>query len=75
MLKGIVIKLIGSWYYVKIDEGEIYCSCIIGKFRLVGKKIINFVVVGDWVVVDLEDNEEKMVLIKIIFFWDNYVVC
>ena len=54
---GIVIKSTGSWYIVRLENGEIVESRIGGKFRLEGKKITNPVAVGDEVVVEETKGE------------------
>ncbi|MBK7425931.1 MAG: ribosome small subunit-dependent GTPase A [Saprospiraceae bacterium] len=54
---GIVIKSTGSWYIVRLENGEIVESRIGGKFRLEGKKITNPVAVGDEVIVEETKGE------------------
>jgi ribosome biogenesis GTPase len=54
---GIVIKSTGSWYIVRLENGEIVESRIGGKFRLDGKKITNPVAVGDEVIVEETKGE------------------
>lgn len=48
-MKGLVIKNIGSWYFVKIEDGCIIECKIKGNFCLKGIWSINFIVVGDYV--------------------------
>ncbi len=71
---GTVIKSTGSWYQVKTDEGKIYASRIIGKFRLDGKKLTNPVAVGDRVELEIEQVEEETALIRKILPRKNYVI-
>ncbi len=73
-MQGTVIKSTGSWYLVKSDEGRIYHSRIIGKFRLDGKKLTNPVAVGDVVELEIEKVEEETALIRKIHPRKNYVV-
>lgn len=73
MKKGIVIKSTGSWYQVKLEDGERIDCRIIGKFRLNGMKITNPVAVGDKVDVELE-KDEKTGIIKKIMPRENFVV-
>lgn len=54
---GIVIKSTGSWYIVRLENGDIVESRIGGKFRLEGKKITNPVAVGDEVQVEETKGE------------------
>ena len=73
MLKGKVIKSTGSWYQVELDRGELIQCRILGKFRLNGLKLTNPVTVGDEVEIDLEEEEGKG-MIKKILSRKNYVV-
>ena len=73
MLKGKVIKSTGSWYQVELDSGEQIQCRILGKFRLNGLKLTNPVTVGDEVEIDLEEEEGKG-MIKKILSRKNYVV-
>ncbi len=73
-MQGTVIKSTGSWYQVRTDDGEVYRSRIIGKFRLDGKKLTNPVAVGDHVELELETGDERTALIKKILPRTNYVV-
>ncbi len=73
-LQGTVIKSTGSWYQVKTDDGKIYSSRIIGKFRLDGKKLTNPVAVGDRVELEIEAVQEETALIRKILDRKNYVV-
>ncbi len=73
-MQGTVIKSTGSWYIVKAENGQIYHSRIIGKFRLDGKKLTNPVAVGDQVTLEIEAVEEETALIRKILPRKNYVV-
>ncbi len=73
-MQGTVIKSTGSWYQVKTNNGDIFRSRIIGKFRLDGKKLTNPVAVGDQVELELETGDERTALIKKILPRKNYVV-
>ncbi|HFC00791.1 MAG TPA: GTPase RsgA, partial [Phaeodactylibacter sp.] len=74
MQKGIVIKSTGSWYQVRLENGEEWKCRIIGKFRLQNMKITNPVAVGDEVEIEIEDKIENTALIKKILPRRNYVV-
>lgn len=74
METGTIIKSTGSWYQVKLEDGRIWPSRIIGKFRLDGFKLTNPVAVGDKVRVELENEEEQTGLIKEILPRANYVI-
>lgn len=68
-----VVKSTGSWYIVLLN-GELISCRIIGKFRLGKHKLTNPVAVGDRVMVELEDHEEKTGIIREIKERDNYVL-
>ncbi len=72
MEEGTVIKSTGSWYQVRLENGEVLESRIVGKFRLDGLKLTNPVAVGDQVMVAIE--EEGQGLIKKILPRRNYVI-
>ncbi len=74
MQTGTIIKSTGSWYLVKTQDGSIYRSRIMGRFRLQGKKLTNPVAVGDHVEITLETGDESTALIKKILPRTNYVV-
>ncbi len=72
MNTGIVIKSTGSWYLVKIKDGNILNCRIKGKFRIKGIKSTNPVTVGD--IVDVETSENSDFLIKHIHPRKNYII-
>lgn len=56
-MKGLVVKSTGSWYEVKLSDGEIVRARLRGKFKLVDKKITNPLAVGDLVtLVNINDD-------------------
>lgn len=55
-MKGLVTKSTGSWYQVKLDDGQLLECRIKGKFRTKGIKTTNPVAVGDVVHVALEQD-------------------
>ena len=73
MEKGIVIKSTGSWYDVRLDNGEVIKSRIKGKFRLNGLQLTNPVAVGDQVKLEII-KEDGAGMIKEILDRENYVV-
>ena len=70
--KGVVVKTTGSWYDVRLDNGELIQARIIGKFRLNGKSLTNPVAVGDIVGILSDDANDAM--IKEIGERRNYVI-
>lgn len=73
MKNGIIIRSTGSWYEVRLEDGSVIPSRMIGKFRLEGKKVTNPVAVGDYVRVALESDGETAT-IKEILDRKNYVI-
>ena len=55
-MKGVVIKSTGSWYVVRLENGEQINARIKGKFRMQGIKTTNPVSVGDIVFMTQEDD-------------------
>ncbi len=72
MIKGTVIKSTGSWYNVRLEDGNVLECRIIGKFRLGKLKLTNPIAVGDEVKVAVENEGKGM--IKEILPRKNYVV-
>lgn len=70
MHKGTVIKSTGSWYNVRLDNGEVLPCRILGKFRLNGMNITNPVAVGDKVEISIDAEGG---LIRNILPRSNYV--
>jgi len=69
---GVVIKSTGSWYNVKLINGNTVSCRIKGKFRIKGIKSTNPVTVGD--IVDVDILENKDVLITNIHERKNYII-
>lgn len=71
-MKGIVIKSTGSWYSVRLVDGEQIQARIKGKFRLQGIKSTNPIAVGDNVV--LKKEEDGTAVINEIEKRKNYII-
>lgn len=74
MLQGVVVRSTGSWYEVELEDGNRYAARMIGKFRLVDKKVTNPLAVGDHVQIELDKTEEQAAVIKKILPRKNYIV-
>ena len=61
MKRGIVVKSTGSWYWVRLEEGNMVQCRIRGKFRMEGIRTTNPLAVGDEV--ELEEGSEGYVII------------
>lgn len=72
MQKGTIIRSTGSWYNVRLENGDMIESRIIGKFRLGKHKLTNPVAVGDEVNFLMEEDGKG--IIKEILPRRNYVV-
>lgn len=62
MKKGLVIKSTGSWYSVKMSNGEIIPCRIKGKFRLKGIQTTSPVTVGDEVQIEMQDDDNGTIV-------------
>lgn len=71
-MRGLVVKNTGSWYTVKVDDGQLIESKVKGNFRLKGIRSTNPVAVGDYVEVDL--NDQGTAFITAIDERRNYIV-
>ena len=58
-MKGLVVKNTGSWYTIRMDDGQLLDCKIKGNFRLKGIRSTNPVAVGDRVMVNIEEKEER----------------
>ena len=60
-VKGLVLRSTGSWYEVRQSKDKIIKARIKGKFRLKGIKTTNPIAVGDWVILELQNDDEALV--------------
>ena len=72
-MKGLVVKSTGSWYTIRTEEGKYLQGRLAGKIRLDGRKSTNPVVVGDWVVSKIDDND-TVAVIQEILPRKNYII-
>ncbi len=73
-MEGVVTKSTGSWYEVRIDNGQSYTCRTRGKLRLAGFKTTNPIAVGDVVLFDLEQEHENQGLIFEVKPRNNYII-
>ncbi|UJP66654.1 ribosome small subunit-dependent GTPase A [Mongoliitalea daihaiensis] len=71
-MKGRVIKSTGSWYVVQTEKGAKNAR-LRGKFKQEDLKLSNPIAVGDWVVLENEEDLESTV-IKDILPRENYII-
>lgn len=72
-MQGTVIKSTGSWYNVRMKDGQVLECRIVGKLRLNDLPLTNPIAVGDEVEVEMEHESENG-LIKGVLPRRNYVV-
>lgn len=60
-LRGLVLKSTGSWYTVQLDSGQIFECRTKGKLRLEESKNTNPIAVGDWVIIEKENDQEASI--------------
>lgn len=60
-VKGLVLRSTGSWYEVRLSKDKVIRARIKGKFRLKGIKTTNPIAVGDWVILELQNDDEALV--------------
>jgi ribosome biogenesis GTPase / thiamine phosphate phosphatase len=63
MLKGLILKSTGSWYEVRLDDGQVVKARVVGKLRLDDAKTTNPIAVGD--IVFLKDDEEDFSIVQV----------
>ena len=73
-MKGVVYKSTGSWYHVKLAEGNFIECRIRGKMKLAKLKVTNPIAVGDVVELELDPNHEGTGIITRIEQRNNYVM-
>lgn len=71
-MKGRVIKSTGSWYSVKTDAGTIQAR-LRGKFKQDELKLTNPIAVGDFVLIEKEENQSTSVITDILPR-ENYII-
>jgi len=60
-MKGVVIKSTGSWYSVRLENGEQMEARMKGKFRLQGIRTTNPIAVGDNVTLNKEEDGRAVI--------------
>lgn len=74
-MQGIVIKNTGSWYIVRLDDGQLFQCKVKGNFRLKGIRSTNPVAVGDHVrIIPTESVDEQVGMITEIMDRRNYII-
>ena len=72
-MKARIYKSTGSWYSVKLENGQFCQARIKGVIKLDAITSTNPIAVGDWVDCAMEEDVEQAVMIHNIIERDNYV--
>src|SRR5690606_9289288 len=73
-MTGVVIRVTGSWHDIRLDDGTVLPSRIIGRLRLDDIRTTNPVGVGDRVEVIFEQDQPGQGVITEVLPRRNYVV-
>ncbi len=73
-MKGLIMRSTGSFYEIKSEQGEIFTGRLRGKLKQDGLKSSNPIAVGDFVAFEIEDTEQRMVIIKDVLHRENYLI-
>ena len=72
-MKGLVLKSTGSWYEVEDESGKLHYSRLRGVFKNKKLKLTNPIAVGDYVELEIEENQDTAVITDILPR-KNYIV-
>lgn len=72
-MKALVYKSTGSWYTVKDEEGNFHNARIKGVFKIDDITSTNPIAVGDWVEIEVENENETTATINEILPRKNYI--
>ncbi len=72
-MKGLVFRSTGSWYEVRGEDKRTYQCRTKGKLRLSDVKTTNPIAVGDYVLFELEKNNDTGIIYEIVER-ENYIV-
>ena len=73
-MKGVVVKVTGSWHEVRLEDGSFMSCRIVGKLRLDDLRTTNPVGVGDIVEVEFEPGNKDNGVISEVHSRRNYIV-
>ncbi len=73
-MKGIIVRVTGSWHDVRLENGDTVPCRILGKLRLEDIRTTNPVGVGDEVDVTYESDEKRSGIISDVLPRRNYIV-
>ena len=73
-MRGRIFKSTGSWYEVEDEQLERWSCRLRGKFKIAGLRVTNPLAVGDRVIFEAEDNQERRGIITDIEPRENYII-
>lgn len=74
MARGYVTKSTGSWYEIRLENGEFIDARLKGKFRMKGIRTTNPITVGDIVEVINNNEEQEQAVITALVPRKNYLI-
>lgn len=73
-MRGRIFKSTGSWYEVEDEQLERWSCRLRGKFKIAGLRVTNPIAVGDRVIFEAEETEERRGIITNIEPRENYII-
>jgi len=70
-MKGVITKSTGSWYNVRLENGNYIQARVKGKLRLVDRRTTNPVNIGDRVMIEMEEGDS---VIAEVLPRENYII-
>ena len=61
-MRGLVTRTTGSWYRVRVEDGDVYDCRLRGNFRIRGLKQTNPIAVGDYIDFNLQEDGTGMIV-------------
>lgn len=73
-MQGTVVRSTGAWYEIRSDNKETITCRLRGKFKTKDLKITNPIAVGDKVIWEWENSQQKVGIITDILPRENYII-
>jgi ribosome biogenesis GTPase len=73
-MKGLIMRSTGSFYEIRDEQGEVVTGRLRGKLKQDGLKSSNPIAVGDFVEFEVENTEQRMVIIREVLHRENYLI-
>lgn len=72
-MKALVYKSTGSWYDVKDEQGRAWKARTRGVLKIEGFTSTNPIAIGDWVDIEIENEDQSVATINDVFPRSNYI--